>query len=291
MKTVAFIGGAEETRGGHAQSSADEFWTLNWSYKYPWLKKPITRLFEMHPIWLYAEAPEKDEWRKPRQHWEWLQEGEKGYPIYMLADIPQVPSCVRYPIEDVSEHIFGERLIYGKNPHDFFTSSFDYMLALAIYEGFDVVELYGFEMGSVTEYRYQREGAAFFIGAAVSRGITVTRPEGSVLLRAKRYGFEGGQMIFRQDLERLLVHWKQKHERAFAQLQYYEGKIAAINENGKDPDALLEASTEMQKVRDKVLITSGGLQLLEYEIGHIDLEEPELKINNPIEFIPLVKEG
>jgi hypothetical protein len=287
VKTVALIGGAEETRGGHVQSSADEFWTLNWSYKYPWLEKPISRLFEMHPIWLYADA-DKEEWSKPKEHWEWRQDGEKGYPIYMLGDIPQIPSCVRYPIEDVSRYIFGERLIYDNEPHDFFTSSFDYMLALAIYEKWDVIELYGFEMGSVTEYRYQREGAAFFIGTAVAKGIKVTRPAKSVLLRARKYGYEGGQMIFRQDLERLHTYWAKKNKNAFAKLQHYEGMLHAMTDNGDDPDKIAETHQKFQELRDEAIGSSYSLQLLEYQIRHIDLEEPELQFNNPIEFIPVV---
>lgn len=272
MRRVALLGGAEETRGGIADSKADEIWTLNWSYLYDYVPR-IDRLFEMHPVWLYAFT-DKEEWAKPRRHWRWLQTEPRSYPVYMLEHLPQVINCVRYPIEDVTERLFGDLLRRGGIVQDFYSSSFDYMMALAIYEGWDVIELYGFEMGSVTEYRYQREGAAFFVGQAVARGIQVEMPRKSVLLRARRYGYEGGQMIFRQDLELLHGKWAEKSRDAMARVQYYEGRMA------ENPTS--ENADKLRLAREDALITSGGLQLLEYEIRHIDLEEPELVIKNPL---------
>ncbi len=278
MRRLALLGGAEETRGGVWDSQADEIWTVNWFYLYDWVPR-VDRLFEMHPVWLFTYN-EQAEWQKPRDHWQYLHQ-PLPYPVYMLADIPEIPACIRYPIEDVTAYLFGERLIKGRNLQDFYTSSFDYMMALAIHEKWDVVELYGFEMGSLTEYRYQREGGAFFIGQAVARGIQVILPEKSVLLRARRYGYEGGQMIFRQDLERLHDKWEEKHRDATGRVQYWEGRCA-----GNDDE---NAHEQLRLAREDALITSGGLQLLNYEIRFIDLEEPEISIINPMMSIPIVK--
>jgi len=284
MRRLALLGGAEETRGGVWDSKADEIWTLNWFYLYDWVPR-IDRLFEMHPIWLYADN-DREEWAKPKEHWEYLHK-PTDYPVYMLEGLAPrpIPSSTRYPIEAVTEYIFGNRFIRGKDPRDFYSSTFDYMMALAIYEKWDVVEVYGFEMGSLTEYRYQREGAAFFIGQAIARNIQVILPAKSVLLRARRYGYEGGQMIFRQDLERLHDKWVEKNRDAMARLQYWEGYVAAGGGMGDE-----EAIEKLRLAREDVLITSGGLQLLEYEIRFVDLEEPELNINNPLLTIPIVKE-
>lgn len=284
MRRLALLGGAEETRGGIWDSKADEIWTLNWFYLYDWVPR-IDRLFEMHPVWLYSHT-DNEEWEKPREHWKYLHQ-PLPYPVYMLADLAPhpVPSCVRYPIEEVTEYIYGDKLVKGlPSSHvtqDFYSSSFDYMMALAIYERWDVIELYGFEMGSLTEYRYQREGGAFFIGQAIARGIQVVLPQKSVLLRARRYGYEGGQMIFRQDLERLYDKWTEKDRDALARVQYFEGRMA---ENPSD-----ENSESLRRAREDALITSGGLQLLAYQIRFVDLEEPELNINNPLMTIPIVK--
>ena len=272
MRRVALLGGAEETRNGVADSKADEIWTLNWSYLYDYVPR-IDRLFEMHPIWLYSTT-DKEEWLKPRKHWDWLRHEPKEYPVYMLKHIPEVINCISYPIDEISDYLFGNLLSRGENTQDFFSSSFDYMMGMAIYEGWDIIELYGFEMGSLTEYRYQREGAAFFIGQAIARGIQVELPKKSVLLRARRYGYEGGQMIFRQDLELIHNKWQERHRDSMARIQYYEGRMS---ENPSD-----ENSEKLRLAQEDALITSGGLQLLEYQIRHIDLEEPELEIKNPM---------
>ena len=280
MRSVALLGGAETTRGACKDSRADEFWTINWAYKYDWVPR-IDRLFEMHPIWLYQNTVDKPEWRKPREHWEWLKQ-EHPYPVYMLRDLPGVPSCVRYPIEAVTEDIFGRRLLRNEEPSDFYTSSLDYLMGLAIHEKWDVIELYGFEMGSATEYRYQREGATFFIGVALGRDITVKRQPNSVLLRAKRYGYEGGQMIFRQDLEQAFNKYAEMRRDLMAKLQHMEGQAAACKD-----DVPQELAQALQSARDMAAIAAGAYQAVEYLIRHVDLEEPEIELTNPFEILKL----
>jgi hypothetical protein len=280
MRTVAIVGLAESTREALRDSQADEIWTLNWAYKYDFIPR-IDRLFEMHPVWLMGKS-KKPEHRKMYDHWRWLKrKTARGYPVYMLQDIPRVPGCVRYPIEAVTADLFGGALRRGGQPSDFYGSSVDYMLALAIHEQFDVIETYGVEMGSLTEYRYQRESCAFFIGLALGRGITVKLPGASILLRGKRYGYEGGQMIFRQDLERMLVDFENKRSQALARLQHAEGLLEAAMNSG-DPDQVETARVNVNKHRDEVLIASGGYQVLVYQIREIDLEEPTWELENPL---------
>ena len=252
MKTVAICGFASTTRDGVRRSTADEIWSLNWVYNYDFLPR-IDRLFEMHPIWWQAKNT-KPAYEKPRKHWQWLQE-QHPFPIYMLEHRPEVPACVVYPIEKVSFDLFGAKWYYqlfdfrkfsfdwwmkilhrrkkgglllrGRNPMRLFGSSVDYMLALAIHEGFERIELYGVEMGSMTEYQYQRESLMLFAGIGMGRGCTIAIPEGSILFnKNKLYGYEGGQMIFRQDLERLKNEAAQMHENEKAILQFKEGVLS-----------------------------------------------------------------
>ena len=284
MRTVALAGGAAETREGIRESKADEVWTLNWSYKYDYIPR-IDRLFEMHPIWLYSNTG-KPMWEKPARHWEWLNTQQAGYPIYMLDYFPGISGCVRYPIEEVSQDLFGERLVKGQSPHVLYTSSFDYMMALAIHEGFNVIETYGFEMGSITEYRYQREGAAFFVGLAIGRGITVSRPANSVLLRSKIYGYQGGQMIFRQDLEHHLASWDEQRNAELARLQHLEGQYTAIEQKaeGEELEAMRIA---ISRQRERAVGAANAYQAVAYLIQEVDLEEPEIKIIEPLGSVPI----
>lgn len=57
----------------------------------------------------------------------------------------------------------------------FMTSSFAWMMALAIDEGVDEIGLWGVDMEYGTEFRQQRAGLRHFIDLAAFAGVTVTR--------------------------------------------------------------------------------------------------------------------
>lgn len=282
MSRVALVGGASETRWMLEKSRADEFWTVNWSYNYDWIKR-IDRLFEVHPAWLYASV-DKPEWKKPRDHWDWLTK-HVGYPVYMQRKLPSVPESIEYPLEEVISSIFGDRLLTLTKdgeyiPGDIFGSSMDYMMGLALLEGFDEIEVIGIEMGSNTEYRYQRESFAVWTGIAIGRGVRVIRGQGSSLFRIKRYGYEGGQMIFRQDLERLYEKRSEEYMVALARVQHFEGRLAEVLEDTQELPQ--EMADEYRDLRDDLTIKLGWKQSLEYLIKSVDLQEVEDKIENPL---------
>lgn len=302
MTTIALVGGAATTRGAAQYSQADEFWTANWSYKYDYVPR-IDRLFEMHPVWLYAKA-NKETWSKPVEHWKWLQK-EHPYPIYCLQKHPDIPSAVRYPIEDAIEECFGDRLIRrnwkeGTDEHArFFSSSFDYMFGLAILKqeewDIDTIEIFGVEMGSDTEYRYQRYGGNFFIQAAMARGIKVIIPHNSQIVISKLYGYEGAQMIFRTDLENYLAKYNQAREEGTAALNHLEGQGVhlaeelqkCVQEYGIDDDrskaaaiAMQEHQEKMQTQRDMTSIAAGAYQAVFHLIKEVDLEIPDGELQN-----------
>lgn len=278
MKSVALYGFAPATREGVWQSKADEVWSIVWAYKYELPR--LDRIIEMHPVWLQA-ASQKAEYVKPREHWEWMK-SNTDIPLYMLIQHPEVPMCVRYPIEGVQD------LVPLNRRRKVFSSSFDYLMGLAIYEGFERIECYGFEMGSDTEYKYQREGAAYWIGYCDAKGIELILPENTALLRSKMYGYEGGSMIYRQDLERMRTTRTQQKVEAFSRLSNLEGQLQSVlHLKGQDS---VEFS-ELQKAWDSqyrlCLVISGALQECEYYIKEIDLEEPSLELVDPVGFIPM----
>lgn len=298
---IALVGGAETTRGAVQFSQAEEIWTPNWSYKYDYVPR-IDKLFEMHPVWIYADT-DKEAWQKPREHWDWLR-NEHPYPIYMLRKHPDVPASIRYPFEDVIRKVF--KHVKRKNWETseltrarFFTSSFDYMLGLAILKqeewDIDTIECFGIEMGSDTEYRYQKYGASFFIGAAAMAGIDVIMPHNSVLTKSKMYGLEGGQMIFRTDLERHLVLYNKMRVENASVMNHIEGQYAVLEQNlkntfekyGKDDERTKEAARELEEIqaklkdaRDMVSIAAGAFQAVKFLLDEVDLEIPDIKLQN-----------
>ena len=257
LRSVALYGFAPNSREGIWQSKADEIWSIVWAYKYDVPR--IDRLLEIHPIWMQAKS-QKPEFEKPRQHWEWMKQNT-SIPIYMTVQHPEVPMCVQYPIEEAMN------LVPPARRRKVFTSSFDYLMAMAIVEGAERIEVYGFDMGSDTEYRYQREGAAYWIAQCDVRGIELVLPDNTALLKNKLYGYEGGSMIYRQDMETVKAQQTQRKIEASARLNYTEGLLA------KDPDN--------EKLKDDwnnqyrmLLVLDGALQMVEKLLQEIDLEEP-----------------
>lgn len=291
MASVALVGFAPNTLEQVRHTQADEIWSLVWAYKYDQFPR-IDRLFEMHPIWVQAQS-KKAEYVKPREHWAWLKVNSR-IPVYMLEERAEVPASVRYPIEDVTAQLAG--WTRSGEPQMMFTSSLDYMLGLAILEGFDEIEIIGVELSSESEYRYQQLGYAMWHGFALGRGIRVKQHAPTGLLhRPRRYGYDGFQMIYRQDLERLYREYSVQHRDALARVQFFEGQFATAREaferyDGEDEptrkrliDHMLEKEERLQKERDGLALTSGALQAVEYLIKEIDLEEPDAQLVNPFD--------
>lgn len=79
---------------------------------------------------------------------------------------------------------------------DYFTNSVCYMIALAIAEGYQKIELYGVNQAGLFEYMEQRKGVEFWIGYALGKGIEVyINPPSSLLTNTKNtpYGYEDSE--------------------------------------------------------------------------------------------------
>ena len=64
------------------------------------------------------------------------------------------------------------------------------MLALAIYEEFERMEIYGFELGDESEYIHQKACVEYWLGQAGARGIDLYFPENCQLLDAPLYAYD-----------------------------------------------------------------------------------------------------
>lgn len=167
-KAVALVGFAPSTRHLAPYDDPDvEIWTLNEAH----LTIPrFDRLFQMHPRW---------EWEcslRDSAYADWLR-SNTTVPIYMHEVQPDISMSVRYPME---------RAIEDVGPY--LTSSFSYMLRLAILEEFEVIHLYGIDLATDEEYGYQRAGAEFLIGYALAKNIEIIMPDACPLLKSPLYG-------------------------------------------------------------------------------------------------------
>lgn len=130
-------------------------------------------------------------WRNPANrndpgHAKWLMT-QTEIPVYMMEKYPDVPSSLKYPIEEILNMV-------GEDPNHFLTSSVPQAMALAAYLGtYKTVEIYGVAMETNTEYQWQREGVAHWYGFLKGKGIKVIFADST--FKALLYGYEGEVML------------------------------------------------------------------------------------------------
>ena len=183
-RTVAIVGGAWSS-GPWAPFGEDrvDIWTCNESHGKPWMKEEyITAWFQLHPKWVFT----RDD---PFDHREWIKK-EHQFPVYMQMVYDDVPTSKKYPLREIQNELVNvERGEFVVNK--IFSSTFSYMMALALYQEYERVEIYGIELLGEGEYAFQREALAYWIGKADGMGVEVWLPEQcSLLVQPLLYAYE-----------------------------------------------------------------------------------------------------
>lgn len=170
--TLTILGKGQSVRG--YPKNAGEVWGLN-SGNLPCVG---TRWFQMHPVSILPQGCTDTYF----EELDWLR--FCPVPIYTLRYERAYHHSVRYPIERVSAY-FGHD---GPLP---FASSFDFMLALAILEGFRDITIAGVEYqhGTLRERLAEHVSLAFWVGQCRARGIRVALL-GMALRFPWLYGYE-----------------------------------------------------------------------------------------------------
>ena len=233
-KSVAMVGFSSKHR--HLSPFGDEnieIWGLNRLHQQKWFTR-WDRLIQLHPVQYLQDCVGMS--AGDRGHYEWLCK-KHDKPIYCQEVYKEFPSAVEYPIKKM-------RKKYG----DFYTSTLAYMMALAIDEGFDHIELYGYDMEADTEYKHQRDSAEYFIGYAEGLGIGVYIPQNCALLKGGigMYGYETTEVGFRQLLEGRLWQLQKQKDDAGAKFNELLGRSKRLGELvEKYPD--LQAEIDVTK--------------------------------------------
>jgi hypothetical protein len=206
-KTIAIAGFSTITLAALKESKADEIWTLNHAFAMEFAFPRMDRVFEIHkPNWFLRDGQFYLE-----RYARWLQEPHP-FPIYMQEVDPQFPASVRYPFEAVCENIFGKLLRNGEK-NLYFSSSFGYMMGLAILERIPRVEIYGIDASNDTEWYYQKPGIELMIGVAIGRGIEVILHPVTHLCRAQLYGYDRVPAASRERVEALIAIYQKEYDR------------------------------------------------------------------------------
>lgn len=175
-RTIALVGGAIPTNLiANRIPKGVELWGMNLDHRF--LFRPADRWFQIHPRDWHDDQNQR--FGRGTDHLLFLQ--KCNVPVYMKETQPDIPMSVRYPIGEVVVR-------FGK----YLTSSAAYMIALALYEGCDRLELYGIHMATATEFVTQRACMEYYLGIAEGMGIETFVPDECPLLKAPLYAYEDG---------------------------------------------------------------------------------------------------
>jgi len=174
----------------------------------------VDKWFEIHSNMLW---PECQSYGGP--YIEWLK--QQKFPIYM-QDQTFVPNAIPLPIQDLVS-------TFGKY---FFTSSFAYMLAMAIKMGASEVAIFGVDVASKDEYIQQRAGVQYFMQEAAKRGIKVNVPYESDLAQPPGlYGYVDSTPMGRKiwvrtkELEARINQMRGERDKLNHSITYLEGAL------------------------------------------------------------------
>lgn len=232
IKRVAIVGFAPHRAKAPWTDPTIEKWGCNhlWAYVpeggqwHRWFDMHQREYIERHPTWREKEHP----------HETFLKTDHKR-PIYMPAAQPDFPSSVAYPVEAVIAK-FGPW-------SDYFTNGIAYMIALALFEGFREIHVYGVDMTHDSEYGPQRPCVEAWLSFARGLGVNVVIPEESALFKpadgAGRYGYDEVVGVWAELLRELGSMSKeldpqresneQQANQAMANINAIEGAKLALN--------------------------------------------------------------
>ena len=158
-----------------------ELWGFGRCQTYYWHETLTdwTRWSDVHPV---ERTPHHKGIKVMRaDSWAWYCRQDRSRPIYLLESHPDCPASVAFPREWVQDTLKTSR----------FTTSADWMIGLALCEGFQRIVLNGMGTRTEAEYQYAHKGILYWIGRAEGAGVEVV-VEGPSVYHApdKVYGYE-----------------------------------------------------------------------------------------------------
>lgn len=232
MKGIALVGGFEETLDGVYTSRCDEVWGLNYveSYNREKLHIPnLTRVFELHHPDFFT-SPSYD---ITGEHRKWLFEEDHPYEIITLVDVPGIHNNKAFPIELIES----QNIVKDGDPIAYATSSFCYMMAMALYEAkADFIEVWGFDMSAKEEYAYQKPAGEHWLGVSAGMGVKVWLHRKTKLLSSRLYGYDPDQFIARGTLTKHRKGFIVRMETAKAEANILAGR----NKENPSPELMKE---------------------------------------------------
>lgn len=220
MKRVAIVGSHPSSR---EQAPWDEtkipIWVFNAGAIMDWCKRADV-VFEMHPAGEYTNPM-----AERSEYWHEFLCKQTIATVYMQDTDPRVPSSQKYPFYGVVNKYL-KNFKRGEEVNKYFTSSPCYAIALALYLGYDTIDLYGIEMETNSEYIYQRDGIGLWLGIALGLGVTVNIPQNTTMFSAPLYGYDDDHnIITRETFEENAKAIEKEFDKASSDLQFAKGQL------------------------------------------------------------------
>lgn len=170
MKKVAILGCADSWSFAPFDDLSVEIWTFN---HLMFERTPrFNRYFDLH-------IPHKNWFNSFPEYTEFLKENQKK--LYIMGEHPDFPNA----------NIIDWEKMLKKFRHSYFTSSIAWLIAIAIYEKYNEISLYGVDLIRSDEYAEQKPCIEYWIGYAEGKGIKVNIQDSSNLMRPKElYGID-----------------------------------------------------------------------------------------------------
>lgn len=256
MKTVAILGTHPRTRDlAPWDDPKIDIWVQNEAGNQSFVKR-CSAVFQLHVPAIYMNTHN----RCDPKHWEWLQQTHDGLSIYMQSLDPLVPNAEQYPLESLIAILGCER---------FFTSTTDYMIALACFLDYERIDLYGIEMETATEYNLQQDSFMYWYGFAQGYGVKVIRHCAEWMFAKPLYGYEGFE---RQDAG----EYQNRIDELLEQSERLDREIIGISnriEHHLEDDKLTDNISELLEVNIKKGQVDGGISELKRYLEKIKAME------------------
>jgi hypothetical protein len=258
---------AAEAPLAEARGNGAHIWGLNAVHRQidPWL---FTHFFQMHrpgsgeghiddpdhTAWLESWGRSSESysaWVKTYGHMSRAAPMIPGHgdpaPIYMIEEnAERYPMSRSYPLDEVVRSA-------GPMGRKYFTSTIDFMFALAIHQGYTDVSIYGVDMvgDGDNEYTKMRQSAEYYTGVMQGRGIKYYLPQRSALCRSDRvYGYE--EKDKRDDNQvKLIRSMIADADKAEAQAEEDRAKAVALINACKGGRSALKSILNMHKYRER----------------------------------------
>lgn len=108
-----------------------------------------------------------------------------GKPLIAPYRYAEIPLSMPFPLEDYVKR-------YGA---PYFTNTIAYMIAFALLNGAEKIDVYGINQASSSEYFYEKAGVEYILGIAIGQGVEVTIHGDKSELLANKARF-GGTILY-----------------------------------------------------------------------------------------------